>query len=81
MVGVNEGAEILKGLFDKFDTVTLPYENFEITERSMRIKKQDFGLTKSIYFYEFLTPPWLALNKENEENFLRPETPKSKRKC
>ncbi|AKB19476.1 CRISPR-associated endonuclease Cas6 [Methanosarcina sp. WWM596] len=68
IVGVNEGAEILKGLFDKFDTVTLPHGDFEITERSMRIKKQDFGLTKGIYFYEFLTP-WLALNKENEEKF------------
>ena len=37
----NEGAEILKGLFDKFDTVTLPHQNFEITERSLRLKKQD----------------------------------------
>ncbi len=78
VVGVNEGAEILKGLFDKFDTVTLPYENFEITERSMRIKKQDFGLTKSIYFYEFLTP-WLALNKENEEKFLETRNPEEQK--
>lgn len=74
VVGVNEGAEILKGLFDKFDTVTLPHEDFEITERFMRIKKQEFGLTKSIYFYEFLTP-WLALNKENEEKFLKIRNP------
>jgi hypothetical protein len=66
--GINEGAETLKGLFDKFDTVTLPQEDFEITERSLRIKKQDFGLTKGIYFYEFLTP-WLAFNGENEERF------------
>ena len=78
IVGVNEGAEILKGLFDKFDTVTLPYENFEITERFMSIKKQDFGLTKSIYFYEFLTP-WLALNKENEEKFFDAGNPEEQK--
>lgn len=74
IVGINEGAEILKGIFDKFDTVTLPYKDFEITDRSMRIKKQDFGLTKSIYFYEFLTP-WLAFNKENEEKFSETSNP------
>lgn len=78
IVGVNEGAEILKSLFDKFDTVTLPHEDFEITERSMRIKKQDFGLTKSIYFYEFLTP-WLALNKENEEKFFETSNPEEQK--
>lgn len=78
IVGVNEGAEILKSLFDKFDTVTLPYEDFEITERSIRIKKQEFGLTKGIYFYEFLTP-WLALNKENEEKFLETRNPEDQK--
>jgi hypothetical protein len=78
IVGVNEGAEILKGLFDKFDTVTLPHKDFEITERSLRLKKQEFGLTKSIYFYEFLTP-WLALNKENEEKFLEARNPEEQK--
>jgi len=78
IVGINEGAEILKGLFDKFDTVTLPYEDFEITERSMRIKKQDFGLTKGIYFYEFLTP-WLAFNEENEEKFFETDNPEEQK--
>lgn len=78
IVGINEGAEILKGIFDKFDTVTLPYKDFEITDRSMRIKKQDFGLTKSIYFYEFLTP-WLAFNKENEEKFSETSNPEEQK--
>ena len=78
IVGINEGAEILKGLFDKFDTVTLPHQNFEITERSLRLKKQDFGLTKSLYFYEFLTP-WLALNKENKEKFFETRNPEDQK--
>lgn len=78
VVGINEGAEILKGLFDKFDTVTLPHQNFEITERSLRLKKQDFGLTKSLYFYEFLTP-WLALNKENKEKFFETRNPEEQK--
>src|SRR5690606_20917709 len=67
-----------KGLFDKFDTVTLPHQNFEITERSLRLKKQDFGLTKSLYFYEFLTP-WLALNKENKEKFFETRNPEEQK--
>lgn len=76
--GVNEGTEALKKIFDEFDTVTLPHGDCEIVERSVRIKKQEFGLTKSIYFYEFLTP-WLALNKENEEKFFQSVNPEEQK--
>lgn len=78
IVGVNEGAETLKNLFDTFDTITLSNGDFEITEQSLKLKKQTFGLSKSIYFYEFLAP-WIALNKENKEKFLETKNPEDQK--
>lgn len=78
IVGVNEGAEILKSIFDKFAMFTPLFKDFEITEISLRLKKQDFGLTKSIYFYEFLTP-WLAFNEKNKEKFSETDNPEEQK--
>lgn len=69
LIGINEGTEILKEIFDKFDKITLNHKDYEIIERTMKIKKQEFGLTKEFYFYEFVTP-WLALSQKNNEKYL-----------
>ena len=70
ILGINEGISVLKEIFDDFDTVRLGETEYEITQRSMTIKNQDFGLSDNIHFYEFLTP-WLAFNKENHDKFLQ----------
>ena len=64
LVAINEGIPILQEIFDKFDSITLNNTKYEIIERTMTIKKQDFGLTRGIHFYEFMTP-WFALNQKN----------------
>lgn len=69
LIGINEGTEILKEIFDKFDKITLNHKDYEIIERTMKIKNQEFGLTKEFYFYEFVTP-WLALSQKNNEKYL-----------
>lgn len=69
LIGINEGTEVLKEIFDKFEKITLNHKDYEIIERTMKIKQQDFGLTKEFYFYEFVTP-WLALSQKNNENYL-----------
>lgn len=69
VIGINEGVDVLKEIFDKYDTITLNNTNYEIIEKSMFIKNQEFGLTNGIYFYEFITP-WIALNQKNYETYL-----------
>lgn len=68
LIGINEGTEILKEIFDKFDAINLNGKEYEIIERTMTIRKEEFGLSDRIYFYEFLTP-WFALNQKNQEKF------------
>ncbi|MDI9394773.1 MAG: CRISPR-associated endonuclease Cas6 [Euryarchaeota archaeon] len=73
ILGVNEGIDVLKEIFDEFDTVKLGDTEYEIIQRSMTIKKQEFGLSDKNHFYEFLTP-WLPFNKENYEKFVNLKT-------
>lgn len=68
LIGINEGTDILKEIFDKFDTINLNGKEYEIVERTMKIRKEDFGLSNQIYFYEFLNP-WFALSQKNHEKF------------
>jgi len=64
VVGINEGAEVLKDVYDKYDEIRLGDESYEIVERGICVKNQEFGLSDKIHSYEFATP-WLALNQEN----------------
>ncbi|MGB9928063.1 MAG: CRISPR-associated endonuclease Cas6 [Methanosarcina sp.] len=68
LMGINEGTEILKEIFDKFDSVNLNGKEYEIVERTITIRKEEFGLSNKIYFYEFLTP-WFALSQKNHDKF------------
>ena len=69
IVGINNGVDILKEILDQFEIITLNDTDYEITERSMTIRKEDFCLTKKIHFYEFITP-WAALNQKNHERYM-----------
>ncbi len=68
LVGINEGVDVLREIFDEFETVTLNGNRYEITERHMSIKKQAFGLSPVINYYEFVTP-WIALNSKNYDRY------------
>lgn len=69
VVGINQGAQVLKEISDKFNTITLDYNKYEIIERNMTMKNEEFGLSDKIYFYEFATP-WLALSQIKYHEFL-----------
>jgi hypothetical protein len=70
ILGINEGIGVLKEIFDDFDKVRLGDAEYEITQRSLTIKNQEFGLSDKIHFYEFVTP-WVPLNQENHEKFMQ----------
>src|SRR4030067_1999933 len=64
VIGINDGAEVLKQVYDKYDEIKLGDEVYEIVERGICIQNQEFGLSDKFHSYEFATP-WLALNQEN----------------
>jgi hypothetical protein len=64
VIGINDGADVLKQVYDKYEDIKLGDEVYEIVERGICVKNQEFGLSDKIHSYEFATP-WLALNQEN----------------
>ncbi len=65
---INEGVEVLKEIYDKYDEISLAGNKYTINERSIIVKEQDFGLSEKFQKYKFITP-WFALNQENYERY------------
>jgi len=68
VIGINEGAEVLKKIFDEYQEIRLGAETYQIVERGISIRDEEFGISDTIRSYEFTTP-WLALNQENYRKF------------
>lgn len=61
VIGINEGAEVLKEIYDQYDEIHLNGSVYEIMERGISVRSQEYGLTDEIHHYRFATP-WFALN-------------------
>lgn len=75
---IRGSASLLRGFFaTKFNEYSLlhqhsadkfiysyPLDIYEIVEKGISVRDQEFGLSDKIHAYEFATP-WLALNQEN----------------
>jgi len=68
VIGINEGAEVLKQIYDEYDEIRLGENTYQIVERGITVKDEEFGISGKIHTYEFVTP-WLALNQENYRKF------------
>ena len=68
ILGINEGADVLKEIYDKFDEITLGESKYRVMERGVCIKSEEFGCTEEIHSYRFATP-WLALSQDNYARF------------
>jgi len=64
ILGINEGAEVLKEVYDKFDEIKLGESRYSIMERGVILRSEEFGCSQEIQSYRFATP-WLALNQKN----------------
>jgi hypothetical protein len=69
VLGINEGADVLKEIYDKFDEIKLGESNYSIMERGVTLKSEEFGCTEEIHSYRFASP-WLALSQENYPKYL-----------
>jgi len=68
VIGINEGAEVLKKIYDEYQEIRLGANTYQIVERGIALKDEEFGISDRIRSYEFATP-WLALNQENYKRF------------
>ncbi len=68
VIGIDDGAEVLKEVYDKYDQIKLGGDVYEIVEKSITVRDQEFGISDKIHSYEFATP-WLALNQKNYMKF------------
>lgn len=68
VIGINEGAEVLKEIYDQYDEIHLNGSVYEIMERGISVRNQEFGLADMTHHYCFITP-WFALNQENYKRF------------
>lgn len=64
IIGINEGATVLKEIYDKFDTINLNSNKYEIIEKGIAIKELNFGMSDNLIKYKFVTP-YFALNQKN----------------
>ncbi len=67
VIGINEGVEVLQDIYNKYDKIKLDEYIYEILEKKISFKEQDFGISDKFYTYSFETP-WFALNQENFTN-------------
>jgi len=69
VLGIEEGAEVLKEIYDKYDEITLGESAYTIVERGILIKEAEFGISPELVSYEFITP-WIALSQTNYQRYL-----------
>lgn len=70
VVGINEGVDVLKDIFDKYESINLGDSEYKIYERELSVREQDVGFSDKFHKYVFLSP-WFALNEENFPKYLK----------
>jgi len=68
IIGLNEGAYVLKKIWDKIDILKIYNKEVEIIEKSLEHKEIAIAEDKKQHMYSFITP-WLALNQKNYKEF------------
>lgn len=64
LLGIKDGAEVLKQIYDKFQEIKIDQRSYSIVKRDIALKLEEFGTSQEIQSYRFITP-WLALRQEN----------------
>jgi len=68
ILGIEEGAEVLKKISSDVEELQLGKNNYRVNEIQMNQINAEFGPCRENHHYKFLTP-WLALNPENYQKF------------
>lgn len=70
ILGAKEGANVLENIYNKYHSIRLNSHIYEIVEKVINVKEEEFGIWAKNSSYSFLTP-WLALNEENHKRYLQ----------
>lgn len=68
IIGIKEGVDVLQEIYNKYDSLVLNNNIYEVIEKYINFKEESFGINKEFLHYSLLTP-WLALNKKNYEKY------------
>ncbi len=68
LLGLGEGAELLKRLWTELDAATLGSERVAVLETRFALRREPIGEAAQPIGYRFQTP-WLALNQSNHGEF------------
>lgn len=68
LVGIGEGADVLKKISDELHSLTLGKHTYRIKSIQMNQMDAEFGKCRENIKYAFLTP-WLALNPNNYKRY------------
>ncbi|RKY84167.1 hypothetical protein DRQ09_09015 [candidate division KSB1 bacterium] len=78
IIGIKDGVDSLKKSFLEVDRLVIDKKEFEIFEKSIILEEIEFGVSKKIFKYKFITP-WYALNQNNYKKYLELDSIESKR--
>jgi len=70
IIGINEGAEVLKEIYNKSEYLKLGNSKYKLFGMELKFREQEFGISESPINYSFLTP-WFALNQDNFKEFVK----------
>ena len=70
IIGIKDGVNVIKEIFDKYDSIQLDGQIYHIFEKCLELKKEEFGVCKKHIPYSIITS-WLALNEKNYERYQR----------
>lgn len=68
VVGIGDGAEILKQIYSQVNEITIGDVTFPIHEKKIVVHEAELGLVDELKFYRFVSP-WLGLNQKNYKFF------------
>lgn len=77
IVGIDEGAELIKKIASELTILTLD-KDYKITEKLIHEKEFDIKPTSDEKHYKFITP-WLGLNQNNYQKYINTKNWKDKK--
>lgn len=69
LVGLNEGAELLIGLFLNIKVLEIGSQSFPVLQKNIESSIINIGLSEDLHAYRFQTL-WMALNQQNYSSWL-----------
>ena len=79
IIAFNEGIEIIKQFYNKFETLKIGSYEYPIMEKQLIFEEKELEIVDDCIQYKFLTP-WFALNQENYKLYQTLKTQKDKDK-